>query len=122
MEWWNSIRLRDGALLVGGNYSAFLEAKESTARAEKRQESLENASANLSGCAADKARATKAKAALRPRDDRELAEMNNAAVRPAPNQFLRDNRKPNSHTPRRFYARQPHAFKDIHFSVKSECE
>src|SRR5260370_1909701 len=71
----------DGALRVGGNYSAFLEGKEESLHAEKkRQESLENrVHTELEWLRrGPKARATKAKARIDKAHEMigELAEMN----------------------------------------------
>src|SRR5260370_38457291 len=89
----------DGALRVGGNYSAFLEAKEEYLHAQKkRQESLENpVHTELEWRRrGPKARATKAKARIDKTHEMicELAGMNARSRTPsAENDFSPTNRK-----------------------------
>src|ERR1700704_2441841 len=118
----------DGALRVGGNYSAFLEAKEEYLHAQKkRQESLENGvHTELEWLRrGPKARATKAKAGIDKAHRRigELAEMNaRSRTSSAEIDFSATNRKTKQLiTIERvsYGVGRRTLFKDIHFSVTS---
>jgi ATP-binding cassette subfamily F protein uup len=118
----------DGALRVGGNYSAFLEAKEEYLHAQKkRQESLENrVHTELEWLRrGPKARATKAKARIDKAHEMigELAEMNaRSRTSSAEIDFSATNRKTKQLITLEevsYGVGSRTLFKDIHFSVTS---
>jgi ATP-binding cassette subfamily F protein uup len=118
----------DGALRVGGNYSAFLEAKEEYLHAQKkRQESLENrVHTELEWLRrGPKARATKAKARIDKAHEMigELAEMNaRSRTSSAEIDFSATNRKTKQLITLEgvsYGIGSRTLFKDIHFSVTS---
>src|ERR1700732_3713046 len=118
----------DGALRVGGNYSAFLEAKEEYLHAQKkRQESLENrVHTELEWLRrGPKARATKAKSRIDKAHEMigELAEMNaRGRTASAEIDFSATNRKTKQLITLEgvsFGIGSRTLFKDIHFSVTS---